>query len=306
MQRRLSPLSLAALAALLLPACRPQPPAAPTPVLPTPTIIGADLLQASPTHPISLAPTIYERPGMCSFPYVFAPREPPQHAGVYRFNWQGAELTLDTAGGPLSVTGTAEASTGPRAVAILHNGPLPPRVVVDVNFVPDAWWVFIAARSTMEIRNSAGAAVQQTVFDPPGDVRFGPEHLDILQVDRLFGPGAEFLIRIRLAEPPPLQSTPVWTWDSRTVLLGDRRYTARVFADGKVESGMYTSLGGYRTWDGGVEVEPTSAAWVFEASADLPFSAATSTSAADGDATDVFDVEAMRAFFEAARQACGP
>ncbi|MFQ5409798.1 MAG: hypothetical protein ACE5FI_15420 [Anaerolineales bacterium] len=295
--------ALPALAALVLAACASTETPTPTDA-PTPLPFGTVQVQDTTALPTA-ATTPTPRPAVCVFPVVVDEGGRIEEATVYRFEWvQGVEsLTLETRGGALEITGPITLPAGERELVIVHRAELPDRIAINEDATPSTSYLLEPGAMALEARSPEGVVQWQTLLDPAEDVRGLPPNLDIVRVERQFGEGGNYIMRVSVAEPDDGEY--IWTFESVEVLLGDVRYAERTLADGSVISGFYDPQGQFSEWDGTMVVQGNTVTWALDSGGELPFSARSFTSASAGDETAQYPVDLMQRLWEAARAGCG-
>lgn len=300
---RRKPAAFISIAVLILTACARAE--TPTPTEP-PTALPFGTVQVEPSSAIPTeTPTATPRPRVCVFPADVDGTGRFEEAAAYRFDWvQGEESqTIQTRGGPVEITGPVTLPAGERELIIVHRAPVSERIALADDASPSTAFLYDPASPSFEARSPAGVLLQQTILDPPEDVRGLPPNLDILSVVRKFGEGDSYIIRVTLAEPD--DGKYIWTFEGVEILLGEIRYAERTLADGATLSGFYDPQGQFSEWDGTMVKQGNTVTWALEEGGELPFGARSFTSAAAGDETPLFPVDLMERLWRAARAGCG-
>lgn len=284
------------------------PPAPTTEVLldrPTPTLFGTVFKTPTSTVPTETAePTPLST--MCVFPIdINGQGNSVQEAALYRFNWiQGtSSQILETRDGPVTLEASVTTLAGKRQLVIVHQAVLPESFEIVHALAPGGTLIHDPGTSALEVRDTQGAVIRQTVADAVEDVRGLHANLDITGVERQFSAEDDFIIRVTMAMPD--DGKYIWSFETVEVLLGEERFAKRTMHTGEVMSIHYDHDGNYDTWDGTMVVQANTITWAFENGGAFPFGAHSSTSAADGDNTSIFPVDLMQRLWQLSQSSCG-
>jgi hypothetical protein len=276
-----------------LAACAGAAPPTPEPAgpAPTPTLLGT----ADPPKPAQAPAT--PRPSICIFR-----TGPSDEAGVYRFDWQNATLTLSTKIGPLIVDGPRNLAPGPRQLVLLHNFHFDDPGSVNINFAPGGTLIDDPGRGVQEVRDPGGTLVSQAWTDPVGDAGGLPAYLDIVRVERSFGYYPNSLVRVYLAG---IHSGPfIWNFQSVSVIVGGVTFTQQSYYDNRIALSQTDSQGRTSSWAGPVTVGGNVFSFPLEIGVDQPVSASTATSSGGGDVAGPYPQDFMQKYWQAASQKC--
>lgn len=276
-----------------LAACGAGAEAAPTPATPqaTPTLLGT----ANPPTP-SLAPPT-PKPPVCIF-RVGASDE----AGLYRFDWQNATITLQTKIGPLIVDGPRTLVPGPRQVLLIHDTHFDGTGSLNINFAPGGTLVDDPALGLQEVHDAGGGVVSEAMADPAGDTHGLPAYLDIVRVERTYGYYPNSQVRVYLAGIHT--GAFIWNWQSVSVSVAGQTFTQQTFFDNHVVLSQTDSQGRVTGWDGPVTVDGNAVVFSLLAGPDQSVSAATANSGGPADSAGPYPQDHMRKYWQAAGQWC--
>lgn len=290
------------IAMLLVSCAAPATPSA-TIALATPTPFGTVVVQTLPPELSIATETPLPPPRQCLFPYDLNDGAGIKEVGVYRVNWAGTPLVVTTRGGDITLSLPVSSPHGLRTLVVVHNGDLPAELNLSDRFIPGAVLLVLPAQGVQEMRASDGRYLVQRLFDPLADVRGISPEIDILSVERLFGAQDDFVLRVTLASADDGQT--IFTFQSIEALLGNERYAARRYADGRALNLFYDANGQPTDYTGTVIVQGPTVTWTLSSGSDLPFGAQTGTSAANGDRTPFYPIDLLEQLWQAARRNCG-
>lgn len=290
-------------ATVLLVSCA-APAAPPTAAAPTtPTPFGTVVVQTLPPELSIATETPPPPPRQCLFPYDLNDGAGIQEVGVYRVNWAGTPVDIPTRSGEITLSLPVDSPQGLRTLVVVHNGDLPAELSLSDRFIPGAVLLVLPTPGVQEMRASDGSYLVQRLLDPARDVRGVSPEIDILSVERLFGTQDDFVLRVTLASADDGQT--IFTFQSIEALLGEERYAARRYADGRALNLFYDANGQPTDYMGTVIVQGPTVTWTISSGSDLPFGAQTGTSAANGDSTPFYPIDLLEQLWQAARRNCG-
>ena len=297
---------LVSLLSLLLMACSGANATTASPTGPpaTPTPFGTVLAPTLPPPVGEIRPTATSPPRQCIFPHDLGDNNGVIEIGVYRLIWQGAPVTINTRSGPIEVSGPSSLAFGLRNIVIAHNGPIPSELRLTEQFTPGSTMLLLLAQGVQESRLGDGQRIVQAIDDPLDDVRGLAPNLDIVRVERFFGNELEYVLRVTLATAT--RQRIIYTYETIEALVGNERYAVRIYpAENRQLSLAYDASGEVSDWLGAIVIQGPTVTWTLNSGADQPFGARTSTSATNGDTTNLFPITLVNSLFETTRRNCG-
>ncbi len=270
---------------------------------PTPTLFGTAIItpassEATPT------PLPKKIPDVCVFPVFNEEVGQNDEAAIYRFNWVSGEenLEIETRGGPITIQGPVNLTSGTRRLLIVHRYPPPEILSVSSKLKSESNLLYDTNTDAAEIRTKDGSILSQTIYDDAGDIGNLKPALDVISVERQFAEDGGYIVR--LTTNAPNDGIYETSFENIELRIGSERYAHRILNNGKTVNLKYDSEGNYIMWDGTLISQGNTITWVLDEGSDVNFSVRTATDIRLADDTSIFPADKMDTLWKASQSAC--
>lgn len=270
---------------------------------PTPTLFGTAITTSVPSDATS-TPLPKKIPDVCVFPVFNEEIGQNDEAAVYRFNWVSGEknLEIETRGGPITIQGPVNLTSGTRRLLIVHRYPPPEILSVSSKLKPESNLLYDTNTDAAEIRTKDGDILSQTIYDDAGDIGNLKPALDIISVERQFAEDGGYIVR--LTTNAPNDGIYETSFENIELRIGSERYAHRILNNGKIVNLKYDAEGNYNMWDGTVISQGNTITWVLDEGSDVNFTVRTATDISIADKTSMFPTDKMDTLWKASQSAC--
>ena len=270
---------------------------------PTPTLFGTAITTSVPSDATS-TPLPKKIPDVCVFPVFNEEIGQNDEAAVYRFNWVSGEenLKIETRGGPITIQGPVNLTSGTRRLLIVHRYPPPEILSISSKLQPESNIIYDTNTDASEVRTEDGYILSQTLYDTAGDIGSLKPALDIISVERQFAEDGGYIMRLTTSVPN--DGIYLTSFENIELIIGSERYAHRILNNGKIVNLKYDSEGNYNVWDGTLISQGNTITWVLAEGADANFTAKTATDISIADKTSLFPTDKMDTLWKASQSAC--
>ena len=270
---------------------------------PTPTLFGTAMITPSSSD-ATPTPSPKKIPDVCVFPVFNEETGQNDEAAVYRFNWVSGEenLKIETRGGPITIQGPVNLTSGTRRLIIVHRYPPPETLSVSSKLKPESNLLYDTNTDAAEIRTKDGDILSQTIYDAAGDIGNLKPALDIISVERQFAEDGGYIVR--LTTNAPNDGIYETSFENIELIIGSERYAHRILNNGKIVNLKYDAEGNYNMWDGTLISQGNTLTWVLDEESDVNFTVRTATDIRLADNTSMFPTDKMGTLWKASQSAC--